>query len=191
MIFIAEIIPYFIDSFFLDFKKLLKSPFNNPYTDANIPAYLIKGGAVFGEFDFDNTEKIGCILIIMNFLLVIISIILLIYTLLKGRMLNPMQRFGPAIIWCSSMITYYIFNYNYPYGCTMDFRYVLQTAFCGAYYIGIGLYILTENHKTNNSIIGKLDTNTLILDIKQLVAIVLCTFCIFSIIFFITFGFFQ
>ncbi len=131
------------------FKAFNASPYNDPNSDVNSMVYLIRG-AIFGEFNFANKITNAFILDKLNFILIIISIIFLIYVLTKGKNYSPIKRYGMASIWFITMLSYYYFNIKYPNSCTMDFRYVMASVFCGAYYIGLGLEMLTAEPITSS-----------------------------------------
>lgn len=106
---------------FLSFPmpKMFKPIYNNVHTDYNIWMYLLKGG-LFGEFRFNIAVPIPAT---MLFIYVLISIFMIIsmVSALKEKDKNIIYLVLSATV---LFISYIAFNIMYPYGCTMDFRYV-------------------------------------------------------------------
>ena len=46
-------------------------------------------------------------------------------------------RVGLPLLWGIIIILYNYFNVRYPFGCTMDFRYIVPTTFLGSLAIGL------------------------------------------------------
>ena len=67
----------------------------------------------------------------------------------------------------TNMISYYSFNIQYPYICTMDFRYIVPTIFTGIVTICV--------------VLDKFIKNDII---KELIEYVVILFCILSFVFF-------
>lgn len=125
----------FFDRFIqFPFMTLTKPTFAHPWDDFNIPVYVLKS-AMFGEFEYQVTEFIPHALVLVSFVLVLISLFAMIYQLIKCKE-NVMLRFGMPVLWLIVYGTFLFFNYKYPYGCTMDYRYILPTAYLGALFIG-------------------------------------------------------
>lgn len=141
-------IPFFDRFIKPPFTFLKASPYNNAFEDYNISAYLIRG-SLFGEFQFFNMDIIANLMVSFTLIILVITFAAAIYVMIKGKQLSFVQRFGMAIIFLISMGMYYSFNYSYPFGCTMDFRYLLQIPLCGAYYIGMGLCLLNNSYIPN------------------------------------------
>lgn len=93
----------------------------NMRLDCNLPTYLIKS-SIFGEYTYDKAYIIAKIMLILNILLIIISLVFMIKYIIeknKNIYINILM-----IMWVGFMISMYIFNYQYPYRCSMDFRYI-------------------------------------------------------------------
>ena len=56
-------------------------------------------------------------------------------------------RFGLVWLWLIQIGSYLMFNLQYPFGCTMDLRYIVPTIIVGAAYLGIALDDLKERGK--------------------------------------------
>ena len=108
--------------FTINFHELFN--FVDLYHDYNLPAYLIKS-SLFGEYVFENIGPLRVILIALVIFITIISLYFMIRYLIKDRkniILNIL-----IIVFISTMISMYVFNYLYPNVCTMDFRYIVIT----------------------------------------------------------------
>lgn len=116
------------------------SIYNNPFGDYNIWNYTLRGG-LFGEFQFQMGVIIPSLLLTLNFTLVIASIIYGIITL-HDRNTDSWIIFA---FWCVLVVSYAIFNIKYPFGCTMDFRYIVPTATIGALFIAKGHDLLSSS----------------------------------------------
>ena len=115
--------------------------------DCNIWLYILKS-SLFGEYSFDNNSWAAAVLIVLNLLLILISVAAMIYVMTRGKGVNGFVRFGLFGLWLVQMVAFFVFNLRYPFGCTMDFRYILPTTIVGAIYIGIALDRLKAKNKT-------------------------------------------
>lgn len=99
--------------------KIFHPVYNDVFSDYNLWMYLFKGG-LFGEFWFNISDAIPAI---MLFIYAIISIFLVISAVLsfkdRDRSINYLVLSAVVLI-----LSYIVFNLRYPYGCTMDFRYM-------------------------------------------------------------------
>lgn len=123
----------------------LKEIYAYPYDDCNIAAYLLKN-SIFGEFTFDISEAIPALLLYINILIVAVSLAATFYVVIRGKQLSGILRFGLPWFWVTQLISYYTFQISYPFGCTMDFRYIPVTAVTGAVMIGATLQLLKANN---------------------------------------------
>jgi len=109
-----------------------------PYGDYNIWLYTLKCSA-FGEYTFNQAPFLAAELIVANLAAILISLAGMIYILARGKEVNRLARFGLFGIWLVQILSFIAFNIRYPFGCTMDFRYIMPTAITGAIYAGIAL----------------------------------------------------
>lgn len=114
--------------------KLMNPVYAYPWEDWNISMYVIKS-SIFGEFVYDITEWIPKALVLINFGMILLSLFAMIYLVVKIKE-NVMLRFGMPLLWLLVYGSFLYFNYQYPYGCTMDYRYIVPTVFTGAIFIG-------------------------------------------------------
>lgn len=130
---------------FFDFtlSNLFDPLYCHPQKDYNINEYIIQC-SVFGEFEYEMQEFLpklvaDCIprvLVGVNIIMVGFSLYAMYDILVNGKKLNCMLRFGVPAIWAIVYGFYIQFNIKYPYGCTMDYRYIVPTVFTGAICIG-------------------------------------------------------
>ena len=102
-----------------NFHELMN--YANMGEDYNLPTYIIKS-SLFGEFSYDKVIILAKILLVINIILIILSLVYIIKYLIgknKTKYNNIL-----VITWIAFMISMYVFNYQYPYRCSMDFRYI-------------------------------------------------------------------
>ncbi len=106
---------------FLSFPitKMFNPVYNDAFSDYNIWMYLLKGG-LFGEFRFNISTTLPTIMLFI-YALISIFMILSVVSCLKEKDTNILYLVLSIMV---LMIAYVAFNIKYPYGCTMDFRYV-------------------------------------------------------------------
>ena len=105
-----------------------------PNEDYNVWAYLLRG-SLFGEFSFQMGRVIPALLLGLNLLLILVSMAAMVYTLLR----RPSHHWAIlGCFWLVLMVSYISFNTQYPFGCTMDFRYIVPTALIGAVFLAKG-----------------------------------------------------
>ena len=130
-----------VDRFFsLNFNELFSFP--NTYIDYNLPSFIIKS-SVWGEYDFTHIKVLSYVVLILNILLIIISLLFTFKYLLNKRKNDTINILN--ITWIISLIMMYLFNYKYPFGCSMDFRYISICLISGIIIISYGL----SNFKLN------------------------------------------
>lgn len=124
-----------VERFFsINIKELFT--FGNTTVDYNLPSFIIKS-SVWGEYDFENFKTLSHILLIINTILIIIATIFIISYLFKKKKNDTMNIL--IVTWITSIIMMYIFNYKYPFGCSMDFRYIAICLLPGIIIIGYTL----------------------------------------------------
>lgn len=72
------------------------------------------------------------LLILINLLLILLSLAAMAFVLIRHR---TAQWTALSCFWLVLIGAYIDFNINYPFGCTMDFRYVVPTALIGAVFL--------------------------------------------------------
>ncbi len=126
--------------------NILNPLYCQPFTDYNLWVYTLKC-SVFGEYSFGQPAILAQVLIVANLIMIVFSLAAMIYVMLRGKQVNKFVRFGLFFIWLVQIVSFVYFNINFPYGCTMDFRYIMPTAITGAIYIGVCLYLLKRINK--------------------------------------------
>lgn len=159
---------------FLSFPigELFTNFFCNPYGDYHLWIYLVKC-SVFGEFSFDSGYWFAAPLLVFNLILIVLSLIAMVWVLFA----KDMPRFPKWILgglWLLQMGSFLLFNLKYPFGCTMDFRYIVPTLFSGAGFLGLAADRLRRLYP---------EAARKILPIASMLAVL---FSIFSVLFYIS-----
>ena len=105
--------------------------------DYNVFAYIVKC-SIFGEYSYSNFGFIHIFMVLINFILIVASIIYMVKYVFKKKEHNFIINLL-LFVWLANIISFYLFNYKYPYLCTMDFRYIIPTVFTGIVLIGHNL----------------------------------------------------
>ena len=110
--------------------------------DYNLPSFLIRS-AIFGEYHFNIPKFLFLSLIILLCILVAFFVIGSIKYLFekKNVYVNVL-----LITWYISIVSSIIFYYNYPYACSMDYRYISICLLCSSVFIGYMLNKLTNKY---------------------------------------------
>ncbi len=107
-----------------DFGDLTVQLWGNTYINYNLPNFLIKS-AIFGEYVFTGADAFGVIALAANYLFVYTSLFLMvIYFIYSGKEHFEIKIIAGTII-ISQLVAQLYFNIKMPYGCTMDFRYIV------------------------------------------------------------------
>lgn len=105
----------------IDFNNLFNKPYTSVADDYNAPVYYIKS-SLFGEFKFNIAEWIPSMLVLINTALVaytIVAIVIMVKN--KHKNVELMKFVVMLVVYYCSTIYFYC---KYPYGCSMDFRYM-------------------------------------------------------------------
>ena len=121
----------------ISFKQLFGEIYCTLPGDYNLFAYIVKG-SLFGEFTYSYIDWLAMALKTLNFVLIVLSLIFTISHMFKKDK-NTFVLDLLLITWLTNIISFYMFNIKYPYLCTMDFRYIVPTAFIGIVFILNGL----------------------------------------------------
>ncbi len=133
---------------FLSFpvKEIFTPQFCRPYDDFRIWIYTLKC-SIFGEYDFSQHDQLAIWFIAANLILIVLSLVAMIYILQKRKGISAINRFALAGLWLLQIVFFVFFNIKYPFGCTMDYRYMVPTCMIGAIYIGIAMEDIREKDK--------------------------------------------
>ncbi len=161
---------------FIPFSNEIGKIYCDPWTNYNIPVFLLKC-SLFEEY----TWKTGTILNICYYISIVLNLILIIYTIYciiknlhtKNKQ-NQIWKIALFLLFIFNIISYITMNIKLPYGCTMDFRYMVPTLFVGAIFVGFEL----EKIQRKNKIKGKVLYN--IIFVLTCVLVVTANFIILS-----------
>ena len=132
---------------FLPDIKELSQMFANPFKDHNIPVYSIKT-FLFGEW---NTWNKIPILYYISFIcacvLAIIVIVLTVINMYKKSKRNLVWRVSFVCLALFNILSFIKMNIDLPYGCSMDFRYLLCTIVTSILLVYFELIIVKYKHK--------------------------------------------
>ncbi len=134
-----------LQRFFSVNLKELGSLYCSPWEDSNLLSYSFKC-SVFGEFSFsEDLSLIGGMLLIFNIVTILLSLAAMVYVLIKDRD-NNRHFFNLIMVffWLVQIVSFISFNIKYPFGCTMDFRYIVPTILTGSYFLSVGLELLPD-----------------------------------------------
>ncbi len=131
----------------------INTMFCNPVMDYNIPTYLLKC-SLFGEFSWTVVETKQLILNKFYYIALYTNIILIIYSIFCTaknikctNKKNNIWKYTLLVLNIFSWISFISVNIKLPYGCTMDFRYMLLNLFVGITFIGFELDKRMENNR--------------------------------------------
>ncbi len=127
----------FFDRFiFYPIGEFINSPYAFPFEDYNLWGYVVKC-FTFGEYTFaENVLFQSWILLIFSALLMLSSVACVFYLIFYYGFIKNKAFFNIMLgIWTTQIISFVYFNIKYPFGCTMDTRYITPAIICGAYFI--------------------------------------------------------
>lgn len=133
---------------FSPFSKEIFQMYCNAYKDYNIPTYLLKC-ALFGEFIWKQGKIANIyyiIAIICNILYSILGLVCIIKNLIIKNKRQIVYKIILFLLWITNIISFILMNLKLPYGCSMDFRYIVSTIFVQAFFICFEL----DNIKNKN-----------------------------------------
>ncbi len=104
----------------------------DPWVDFNMPIFLLKC-SLFEEYSWGtNFGIIYPIVIILNLIMIVVFLISFINCLIKNEKRNLHWKISFAILLIFNIVSFLAMNIKLPYGCSMNFRYLLPTIFIGA-----------------------------------------------------------
>jgi len=143
--------------FYLDLPTLMQHPmriskFRGEYDTSlfTVPNFIAQS-SLYGEFFIPNTGITGIVFSVINLFLMILSFCVMIWTVVKNKVLEKKYRIGFFALWVIFYAQYLVFNVQFPYWFTADFRYIQLTAFIGSLYIGYFMRTI-ENYKYGKQI---------------------------------------
>ncbi len=133
------------------YELLEKNPYANPWQDCNTVMYLIKT-AIFGEFTYMIEPLIAKGLLITTTALTLGVLGSGIWLLWKEKTMTKFMKWSLLGLIGVYYLSYIWFNMKYPYGCTMDFRYIVPLALVAGLVLGLTYEKVT--HKIYRLFIG-------------------------------------
>ena len=107
-----------------DFGDLTYQLFGHTYENYNLPNFLIKS-AIFGEYSFMGADAFGVFALATHYLFTYLSLALMvIYFIYSGKEHLEVKIIAGTLI-ITQLVAQLYFNIKMPYGCTMDFRYIV------------------------------------------------------------------
>lgn len=124
--------------FAFDINEWFGSIYANPFEDYSLYNYLVRT-SIFGEFSYWNGEGYGLVALIAAYIACLLIIVDVIYCLVRLIIKSKKKEFSFKNICTykggdklfiitlifSQVISMYYFYLKMPFGCTMDFRYIL------------------------------------------------------------------
>ncbi len=108
--------------FYIDIHNLFSTPYADPWKDYSLPVYLVKS-ALFGEFKYAVVDWIPIILLFSGVILVSMVVASLVWQLRKNR--SDLYGDFCMIIMLIMYVSTLLFYEKFPFGCSMDFRYLV------------------------------------------------------------------
>ena len=81
--------------------------------------------AVFGEYSFICSDALAFLSLLFNYIFVYLSLILIIIYFVCSKAEHLEVKIVGGVLILSQLIAQLYFNIKMPYGCTMDFRYIV------------------------------------------------------------------
>ncbi|MBE6798839.1 MAG: glycosyltransferase family 39 protein [Ruminococcaceae bacterium] len=139
------------------------------WEEHNLFTYVLRN-SLFGEYQIGETA-FAVFLVIFNLSIVLLTVAGVVSVLKKGRELFKTDDWIILLVLLVQLAFFVYFNISYPFGCTMDFRYIPLTVICS----GVLLGRLTENDQ-RSGIGGALSSISTVTTVG---------FCVFSLLVFI------
>ena len=119
------------------FSKEIFQVYCNAFEDYNIPTYLLKC-SLFGEFIWKQSKLTNVyytIAIIFNIIYSIIALICIIKNIIMKNKEDKVYKNILFLLLITNIMSYILMNLKLPYGCSMDFRYIVPTIFIQTFFI--------------------------------------------------------
>lgn len=130
----------------LPLQDLFTNVFPYVTEDYNIYLYTLKS-SLFGEWVFNDYSTQAKLFMIANIILITISLVSMIYVFVAAKDLDKkFAKWLLGFIWLTQIASFIVFNINYPFGCTMDFRYIVMTVITGAGFIGLAYDTIEQKY---------------------------------------------
>lgn len=127
----------------LPFSTTVTGVYVDVWTEHNLWSYILRN-SLFGEYNF-GVEGIAIFTVIANLCLISLSLISLIILQCSKKSIKNILPIIPFFVVLLSFFVY--FNIEYPFGCSMDFRYIAPLFFIGVVFLGLGLQKVIQCNK--------------------------------------------
>ena len=126
---------------------MLQRVYCSPWDDYRLPEYVVMC-ALYGEFWFSDAHRpLGAVLIVVSLILIVLSLGAMVWFVFFDRKTNRLAVLSFGGLWLILMLSYVFFYIQYPFGCTLDFRYILPTVITGAAFLGLGYDALSHKRR--------------------------------------------
>lgn len=143
----------------------------HPRDDYNLWAYLLKC-ALFGEYEFDTPWLPVQAFLLIFLILTIVSIVCMCLYIRK-KDVHPILRCGLLLLTLVQLALFVHFNIGYPFGCTMDFRYIVPTV------IPFTIFTALAAEQTRNG------TSRWKVAVSAILDVLIGAFCAFSVLIYV------
>ncbi len=131
-----------IDRIVLPFSKDGFGVYVDVWEEYNVWFYTLRN-SLFGEYNFGDFGFAG-VLVLLNLILIVASLVALVYVCVK--VLKKNVQFIPIVSLFAVQLAFFVyFNVKYPFGCSMDFRYIVPLLFCGIAFLGTASQALEQS----------------------------------------------
>jgi hypothetical protein len=108
--------------------------FVDVWEEHNLFSYVLRN-SMFGEYRIGETV-FAAFLVLFNLCVVLLTVLSVILLLKKGKELFKTADWIILLVLFVQLVFFVYFNVSYPFGCTMDFRYIPLTAVCSGVLLG-------------------------------------------------------
>lgn len=117
----------------VSWENIIESPYVSVTEDYNAPVYYLKS-SVFGEYTFDIPGFLSALLLYAAIAMAAICMTAFVWQIIQGRK-NRREYIIPviALLFYAGVTVFYL---KYPYGCSMDYRYMGLLSVLGALMLG-------------------------------------------------------
>ena len=130
-----------LERIFLPFSTEAVGVYVDVWTEYNLWTYILRN-SLFGEYNF-GVSGVAVFTVAANFVLIVLSLVSLVILIRRKR---SIESFLPILPFYLIQLAFFIyFNIKYPFGCSMDFRYIVPLFFIGVVFIGLG-FQRSEKH---------------------------------------------
>lgn len=140
------------DSSFVD--RFLKFPLDqftehvyaNSSRDYNIWAYMFKTSLFEEYYTYGEVDIFARILFCVAIIFGVVAFVAMVYMIGKSikniivnKSVNTLDHLPLffAVMWIAVLVSYIVFNISYPFGCTMDVRYIIPAVFATVAFLGM------------------------------------------------------